>query len=312
MCQTNRPWLKPLAIAAAAVVVIAIIIASVNGRGGKTGTGGSSASTTAAPTATPSAGNSGTNTSGITTGTSDNVPFAGLNDGVLAIGFDPEYPPYSYTNADGSYSGFDLELLQTGCDIMGIQMELVPINWDNKDTELMNGNIDCLMSVGNIDLIDAFPATEPYVDHTQVVVVNPVSKEYSTGRHIQNVQDLQFAVVDVLKDSPAETLVTKEWDTSAVANVYIMEDVDQMFQSLESHTSVTTAVITDRITALEYMERSGNPANLEILDETIPYDIHRICCLDSEVAVYIIQMLEAAEVQGTIYELGEKYGIDQK
>ena len=35
------------------------------------------------------------------------------------MGFDAEYPPYTYLGDDGNYTGFDIEMCQGVCDILG-------------------------------------------------------------------------------------------------------------------------------------------------------------------------------------------------
>lgn len=35
------------------------------------------------------------------------------------MGVDPEYPPFSYLGDDGKYTGFDVEIAQAACDLLG-------------------------------------------------------------------------------------------------------------------------------------------------------------------------------------------------
>ena len=54
----------------------------------------------------------------------------------LVVGIDPEYPPYSYIGSDGEYTGFDIEVAQAACDLLGWKMKVFPVNWDNKLAQL--------------------------------------------------------------------------------------------------------------------------------------------------------------------------------
>ena len=54
----------------------------------------------------------------------------------LIVGFDAEYPPYGYMDADGNYVGFDLDLAQEVCDRNGWTLVKQPIDWDTKVMEL--------------------------------------------------------------------------------------------------------------------------------------------------------------------------------
>ena len=44
------------------------------------------------------------------------------------MGFDAEYPPYTYMGDDGEYTGFDIEMCKKICEKLGWELELVPIN----------------------------------------------------------------------------------------------------------------------------------------------------------------------------------------
>ena len=64
----------------------------------------------------------------------------------LVVGIDPEYPPYSYIGSDGEYTGFDIEVAQAACDLLGWKMEVFPVNWDNKLVQLDGNECDCIWS----------------------------------------------------------------------------------------------------------------------------------------------------------------------
>ena len=46
------------------------------------------------------------------------------------MGIDPEYPPFSYLGDDGNYTGFDVEVCQAVCDLLGWKLEIFGVNWD--------------------------------------------------------------------------------------------------------------------------------------------------------------------------------------
>ena len=63
----------------------------------------------------------------------------------FTVGFDAEYPPYGYLDAEsGEYVGFDLDLAEKVCEMEGWKLVKKPINWDTKDTEINSGSIDCI------------------------------------------------------------------------------------------------------------------------------------------------------------------------
>ncbi|MBE5808415.1 MAG: amino acid ABC transporter substrate-binding protein, partial [Clostridiales bacterium] len=67
------------------------------------------------------------------------------------MGIDAEYPPYSYMGDDGAYTGYDVEMCAKVCEILGWDLEIVPINWDTKLIALDAGDFDCIWSGLTID-----------------------------------------------------------------------------------------------------------------------------------------------------------------
>ncbi len=88
------------------------------------------------------------------------------------MGIDAEYPPYSYMGDDGNYTGYDVEMCQKACEILGWDLEIVPINWDTKLIQLDANEIDCIWSGLTIDVIDpeAYTLSFAYSDNTQMIL----------------------------------------------------------------------------------------------------------------------------------------------
>ena len=87
----------------------------------------------------------------------------------LVVGIDPEYPPYSYIGSDGEYTGFDIEVAQAACDLLGWKMEVFPVNWDNKLAQLDGKECDCIWS--GMTILDSmkeagYVISDPYYDNT--------------------------------------------------------------------------------------------------------------------------------------------------
>ena len=62
------------------------------------------------------------------------------------MGIDAEYPPFSYLDADGNYTGFDVEVCKAACDLLGWELQIFPVNWDQKLVQLDAKECDCVWS----------------------------------------------------------------------------------------------------------------------------------------------------------------------
>lgn len=122
-----------------------------------------------------------------------------LDKGTLIVGFDPGFPPMGFTDEDGDYVGFDLELAYAVCDILGVELVAQPIDWDAKELELNSKNIDCIWNGFSItdDRLEAFSFSYPYLENAQVLVVKADSV-YNT------LEDLAGARLGVQAASSAE------------------------------------------------------------------------------------------------------------
>ena len=54
----------------------------------------------------------------------------------FTMGIDPEYPPFSYMDDNGEYTGFDVEVCKAACEELGWKFEVFAVNWDEKLVQL--------------------------------------------------------------------------------------------------------------------------------------------------------------------------------
>ena len=121
----------------------------------------------------------------------------------LVVGIDPEYPPYAYIGDDGKYTGFDVEVAQAVCDLLGWKMDVFPLNWDQKLTQLDANECDCIWA--GMTILDSmkeagYVISDPYYDNSQVLLV----KEDSS---IKSAADLKGKTVAVQLGTSGESLL---------------------------------------------------------------------------------------------------------
>ena len=118
------------------------------------------------------------------------------------MGIDAEYPPFSYLDADGNYTGFDVEVCKAACDLLGWELQIFPVNWDQKLVQLDAKECDCVWS--GMTILDSmkeagYVLSTPYYDNTQVIMV----KE---GSDIKSSADLAGKVVAVQLGTSGEAV----------------------------------------------------------------------------------------------------------
>ena len=112
--------------------------------------------------------------------------------GVLVVGI-TDFAPMDYLK-DGEWVGFDADMAKAFAASLGLQVEFVEIDWDNKLLELDNMSIDCIWNGMTLrpEIVDATSCSKPYANNAQVIVVpKAVADQYQTA---EDAAKLQFAV----------------------------------------------------------------------------------------------------------------------
>lgn len=221
------------------------------------------------------------------------------------MGFDAEYPPYSYLGDDGNYTGFDVEMCEKVCEILGWDMEYVPINWDTKLMDLDAGEIDCIWSGLTINVLDddAYSISFAYCDSLQMMLTRK-----DTG--IKTYEDLAGKVVGVQLGTSADILLGSEKaDLAATfASLEKFENYNVCFVELQMGT--IDAIAIDIGVAAEKIAEYGN--EYMMLDESWASEQYGICfrLADAEMCAKVEGAFMQLVEDGTYEALAEKYGLN--
>ena len=113
--------------------------------------------------------------------------------GTLVVGM-TDFAPMDYKDENGEWIGFDADMDKAFAESLGVEVEFLEINWDNKLMELDTKGIDVIWNGMTInDEVEAGASvSEPYCRNGQVVVV-PAAKaeDYQT---VESLSGLNFAV----------------------------------------------------------------------------------------------------------------------
>ncbi len=230
----------------------------------------------------------------------------GVEDGILTVGFDAEYPPYGYMDADGEYVGFDLDLAAAVCEMEGWGLEKKPINWDSKDMELNSGSIDCIWNGFTINgREDDYTFSIPYVDNSQVIVV-------AADSGITELSGLADKIVGVQAASAALDVLSDEEGQKALADTFkeLKEFADYNTAFTELKAGALDALAID-IGVAEYQIASRGDGFI-ILDESLNSEQYGVGFKlgNTTLADIINTDLVTLATDGTVAALAEKYGID--
>lgn len=186
----------------------------------------------------------------------------GDHAGKFIVGFDQDFPPMGFVGDDGQYTGFDLDLAKEVASRLNLEFVPQPIAWDSKDMELNSGTIDCIWNGFTMNgREDAYTWSEPYMNNSQVVVVNADSG-------IEKLADLAGKIVEVQADSSAEAALKDNTELSSTfGTLQTTPDYNTAFMDLEM--GAVDAIAMDVIVAGYQIEQRDDGSKFKILDEDL-------------------------------------------
>ena len=240
-----------------------------------------------------SANDNNTNTNGDATATR-----------TFVMGVDAEYPPFSYLGEDGQYTGFDVEVCKAVCDLLGWDLQVFGVNWDQKLVQLDAKECDCVWS--GMTILDSmkeagYVISAPYYDNTQVIMV----KE---GSDIKSSADLAGKVVAVQLGTSGEALLADGGDLADLAATFA--DLTTCDSFLKCFTELgggaVDAVIVDKPVAVSYAESNKG---FTVLDEGLGAEQYGIAFRagDEELCATVEDAVAQLVANGTYAEIAAKY-----
>ena len=223
--------------------------------------------------------------------------------GQLVLGLDDSFPPMGFRDTDNNIVGYDIDLAKEVAERMGVELVITPVDWDYKETELNDGNVDCLWNGMSVDdeRKEKMNLSEPYMENRQVVVVLADSG-------INTLADLAGKSVILQAGSTAVgALDSKEDVKSTLREVTEVPDNVQAMMELGQGTG--DAVVMDEVVARYYISKSDNPDQFKVLDEALSDEVYAVGFrkADQSLRDEVQKILGEMKADGTLKTITEKW-----
>lgn len=218
--------------------------------------------------------------------------------GVLVVGI-TDFAPMDYKDEDGSWIGFDADMASAFAGSLGVEVEFVEIEWDNKVLELDSKSIDCVWNGMTLtdEVKSAMECSNAYCNNAQVVVV-PADKaaEYQTA---QDCAKLVFAV---------EAGSAGEAEVAALGYEYVSVQ-SQASALMEVAAGTCDAAVIDSLMAAAMV---GEGTSYDSLTYTVGLNSEEYGVgfrTGSDLAQVLNDFFKAAYADGSMLSCAENYGV---
>lgn len=185
-------------------------------------------------------------------------------ENTLIVGMDDTFAPMGFKNEEGELTGFDIELAEAVSEESGLNFTFQNIDWDLKESELENGNVDLLWNGYSITekRKEKVLFSDAYMDNSQLIITRK-----DTG--IKEKADLKGKSVAVQKNSSAYEALMKEADVAEQlkGGAPVQFDTNNdCFEDLKAERS--DAIVVDETLARYYLKQQKDADRYVVLKDT--------------------------------------------
>ncbi len=222
--------------------------------------------------------------------------------GKLIVGI-TEYEPMNYYDTDGTLIGFDTEFTKAVCAKLGVEPEFVVIDWDSKELELKNKNIDCIWNglTINEERKANMDFSTSYLKNQQVVVIRAADKDTYTA-----VEAFDGKTVVAEGGSAGAAAIAADMPNAAFTEMGAQADA-----LLEVKSGTAEAAVID-LTMAKAMTGAGTDyadlmivTSIDMMDEEYAIGFR----VGSDITAKVNEIIATLAADGTLAALAEKYAL---
>ncbi len=221
--------------------------------------------------------------------------------GFFILGLDDAFPPMGFRGESGDIEGFDIDLANAVAERMGVEVQLQPIDWNAKDLEMENKNIDVIWNGFTItpEREEVYTFSQPYLSNTQAIVVLADSD-------IDTKADLAEKKVGVQLDSSGQEAL--ESDTATMESLSELLKFDTYTTAMLDLKNGTIDAVVGDVTLIGFM-MSKDPGVYKIASENFGEELYGIGFRKTDVsfAEEVDRILNELVEDGTAAEISIKW-----
>ena len=221
--------------------------------------------------------------------------------GSLIVGI-TDFAPMDYKDANGEWIGFDADMAKAFAESLGVSVEFIEIDWDNKILELDSKSIDAVWNGMTLtdEVLNSMECSNPYCKNAQVVVVkSEVADQY---QDTESLSGLAFAVEagsageSAVKDLGIEDYTAVPTQADALMNVAAGTADACVIDLLMAGAMIGEGTSYDQLTY-----------TVSLTEENYGVGFRK----GSDLAAAFNEFYAAAFADGTVEEIATTYGVQE-
>ncbi|WP_312353793.1 amino acid ABC transporter substrate-binding protein [Aminipila sp.] len=221
--------------------------------------------------------------------------------GVIKVGTEGTYAPYTYHNEAGDLVGYDVEIAQAVAEKLGVEAKFIETKWDSIIAGLDAGRFDVIVNqVGiNEERKQKYSFSTPYTYTKGVLIVTGSNKEINSFEDLSGKKSAQS--------------LTSNWAKLAESYGAELVGTDGFNQSIDLVLAGRAdATINDNLTYYDYVnQQPDKDVKIAALSEESSENAILIRKGNDTLVEAVNAALAELAEEGTLKEISEKYfGVD--
>jgi polar amino acid transport system substrate-binding protein len=220
--------------------------------------------------------------------------------GTLIVGI-TDFAPMDYKDDNGNWIGFDADMATKVAQSLGVEVQFVEIDWDNKILELENKSIDVVWNGMTLtsEVTNAMECTNAYLNNAQVVVVSKDKADQC--KTLDDVSGFSFAVES-----------GSAGEQAAIDNGFEYTSLTSQADAvMEVAAGTSDACIIDLLMAGAMVGEGTSYENLTYTVELTTEEYGIGCRKGSDLASYINEQLKTYYADGSMETVAKQYGVQE-
>ncbi|MRH43784.1 transporter substrate-binding domain-containing protein [Aquibacillus halophilus] len=220
-----------------------------------------------------------------------------INEGVISVGTEGTYAPFTFHNEEDELTGYDVEVMREVADRMGVEVDFQETQWDSMFAGLNSARFDVIANqVGiNADRLENYDFSVPYTVSSAVIVVPEDDTEITSFEDLEGKQSAQS--------------LTSNFAAIAEENGAELVQVEGLAQSIELIKQGRVEVtVNDRLAVLDYINQQPDSGiKIAAREEDASETAFAFRKGNEELVEAVNEQLEAMKEDGTLAEISEKW-----